>query len=78
MTTKELENFIQVGSNAAEYIKIMPGFGISNGTSNIANYNGQTIGINGDGNGGNQSTSGGEEVAMTICYGYIRRKTREK
>jgi hypothetical protein len=55
LTTKELENFIQLGSNAAEFIKIMPGFGISNGTSNTANYNGQTIGINGNGNGGNQS-----------------------
>src|SRR5579864_2353269 len=55
LTTKELENFIQIGSNAAEFIKIMPGFGISNGTSNVANYNGQTIGINGNGNGGNQS-----------------------
>ncbi len=55
LTTKELENFIQLGSNAAEYIKMMPGFGISNGTSNVANYNGQTIGINGNGNGGNQS-----------------------
>lgn len=33
----------------------MPGFGISNGTSNSANYNGQIIGINGNGNGGNQS-----------------------
>ena len=55
LTTKELENFIQIGSNAAEFIKIMPGFGISNGTSNTANYDGQTIGINGNGNGGNQS-----------------------
>ena len=26
--TKELENFTQVGSNAAEYIKIVPGFGV--------------------------------------------------
>src|SRR5437016_13066368 len=34
---------------------MMPGFGIQNGTSNYANYNGQTIGINGNGNGGNQS-----------------------
>ena len=33
LTTKELDNFIQLGSNAAEYIKMMPGFGISNGTS---------------------------------------------
>ena len=59
LTTKELENFIQLGSNAAEFIKIMPGFGISNGTSNYANYNGQTIGINGNGNGGNQSPLNG-------------------
>src|SRR5215472_9250519 len=55
LTTKELDNFIQLGSNAAEFIKIMPGFGITNGTNNAANYNGQTIGINGNGNGGNQS-----------------------
>jgi hypothetical protein len=49
LETKELENFTQVGSNAAEYIKIVPGFGISNGTSNKSNYNGQTIGINANG-----------------------------
>jgi hypothetical protein len=55
LTTKELDNFIQLGSNAAEFIKMMPGFGITNGTSNAANYNGQTVGINGNGNGGNQS-----------------------
>jgi hypothetical protein len=55
LTTKELENFVQLGSNAAEFIKMMPGFAISNGISNYANYNGQTIGINGNGNGGNQS-----------------------
>ncbi len=59
LTSKELENFIQVGTNAAEFIKIMPGFGISNGTSNIASYNGQTVGINGNGNGGNQSPLNG-------------------
>ena len=55
LTTKELESFVQLGANAAEFIKIMPGFGISNGTSNYANYNGQTVGINGNGGGGNQS-----------------------
>jgi hypothetical protein len=55
LTTKELQNYIQVGSNAAEYIKIMPGFGISNGTNNIANYTGETIGINGNGAAGSQS-----------------------
>jgi hypothetical protein len=59
LTIKELENFIQLGANAAEFIKIMPGFGIANGTNNTANYNGQTIGINGNGNGGNQSPLNG-------------------
>jgi hypothetical protein len=59
LTTKELDNFVQLGTNAAEFIKIMPGFGISNGTNNIANYNGQTIGINGNGDGGNQSPLNG-------------------
>jgi hypothetical protein len=59
LTTKELENFVQVGTNAAEFIKLMPGFGISNGTSNTASYNGQTVGINGNGNGGNQSPLNG-------------------
>ena len=55
LSTKELENFTQVGSNAAEYIKIVPGFGVSNGTSNKANYSGQTVGINGNGDSGSQS-----------------------
>ena len=55
LETKELENFTQVGSNAAEYIKIVPGFGIQNGTQNKSNYNGQTIGINANGDSGSQS-----------------------
>ena len=46
---------MQVGSNAAEYIKIMPGFALNNGTSNKANYDGQVIGINGNGDAGSQS-----------------------
>ena len=55
LTTKELQNFVQVGSNAAEYIKIMPGFGMQNGAVNKSNYSGQTIGINGNGDSGSQS-----------------------
>lgn len=55
LQTQELENFTQVGSNAAEYIKIVPGFGIANGTQNKSNYNGQTIGINANGDSGSQS-----------------------
>jgi hypothetical protein len=55
LTAKELQNYVQVGSNAAEYIKIMPGFGIQNGAQNKANYSGQTIGINANGDSGSQS-----------------------
>jgi len=55
LTTKELQNFVQTGSNAAEFIKIMPGFGVSNGTSNKSSYTGETIGINGNGDAGSQS-----------------------
>jgi len=55
LTTKELQNYVQVGSNAAEYIKIMPGFGIQNGTQNRANYTGEVIGINANGDAGSQS-----------------------
>jgi hypothetical protein len=59
VSAKELQNFIQVGSNAAEFIKIMPGFGITNGTNNMSNYSGQTIGINGNGDSGSQSPLNG-------------------
>jgi Carboxypeptidase regulatory-like domain len=55
LTTKQLENYVQVGSNAAEYLRIMPGFGIQNGAKNTSNYTGQTVGINGNGEGGSQS-----------------------
>ncbi len=55
LSNKELENLIIVSSNAAEFIKITPGFGISNGTSNKANYTGETIGINANGDAGSQS-----------------------
>jgi hypothetical protein len=59
LTTKELQNYVQTGSNAAEFIKIMPGFGVSNGTQNKANYSGETIGINGNGDAGSQSPLNG-------------------
>lgn len=55
LTTKELENYVVVGSNAAQFIKIVPGFGINNGTRNKAGYSGEVIGINANGDGGSQS-----------------------
>ena len=57
LASKELQNFIQVGSNAAEYVKITPGFSINTGSANAnkASYTGQTIGINANGDSGSQS-----------------------
>src|SRR6516225_11887739 len=55
LSTKELQNYVIVNSNAAEFIRIMPGFGIQNGTQNKANYTGETIGINANGDAGSQS-----------------------
>ncbi len=55
LTTDQLQNYVQTGSNAAEYLKILPGFSNFNGTNNKANYSGQVIGINANGDGGSQS-----------------------
>jgi len=55
LTNKQLTSYVQIGSNAAEFIKIMPGFGISNSTANKANFTGEVIGINANGDAGSQS-----------------------
>ena len=55
LEAKDLQNLVQVGSAAAEYIKIMPGFAVQNGSSNKANYSGEVIGINANGDAGSQS-----------------------
>jgi hypothetical protein len=60
LTRKELENYAIVGRNAAEFIKIMPGFSIAGtNTENRSNFTGETIGINGNGDGGSQSPFNG-------------------
>ncbi len=55
LSTEQLQNYVQTGSDAAEFIKMMPGFGIQNGVSNQSAYTGEVIGINANGNGGSQS-----------------------
>ncbi|PYX37697.1 MAG: carboxypeptidase regulatory-like domain-containing protein, partial [Acidobacteria bacterium] len=55
LQAQQLQDLTQVSSNAAEYIKIMPGFAVQNGSSNKANYSGEVIGINANGDGGSQS-----------------------
>jgi hypothetical protein len=60
LNTKQLQDFSVVGRSAAEFIKIMPGFAISNtGTENRTNFTGEVIGINGNGDGGSQSALNG-------------------
>lgn len=56
LNVKQLQDFSVVGRSAAEFIKILPGFAIAGtGTENRANFTGETIGINGNGDGGSQS-----------------------
>ena len=55
LQSRELQNLVQIGSDAAEYIKIMPGFALQNGSQNKANYSGEVIGINANGDAGSQS-----------------------
>jgi hypothetical protein len=59
LTASQLQNFITVGSNAAEFIKILPGFGIGNGTQNMAGFSGEVMGINGTSEGGASSPLNG-------------------
>ncbi len=60
LNTAQLQNYTVVGRSAAEFIKILPGFSIANtGTENRANYTGEVIGINGNGDNGSQSALNG-------------------
>jgi hypothetical protein len=56
LTERQLQDFSVVGRSAAEFIKILPGFAVvaPNG-ENRASFTGETIGINGNGDGGSQS-----------------------
>ena len=66
LTQKQMQDFPIVGANAAEFIKILPGFAARNNGDNMRNgsdYSGQVIGINGNGDGGSQSPLNGAYVA---------------
>src|SRR6202171_2796238 len=59
LKTHTLQGTATVGRSAAEFIKIMPGFAqAGNGATNAPGYDGQVIGINGNGNAGRQSALG--------------------
>ena len=66
LTTKQLQDYTIVGANAAEFIKILPGFAQRNngdGLKTGTDFSGQVIGINGNGDGGSQSPLNGAFVA---------------
>ncbi|HKW96301.1 MAG TPA: carboxypeptidase-like regulatory domain-containing protein [Bryobacteraceae bacterium] len=63
--TKQLQNVAVVGRNAAEFIKIMPGFAMTAGVQNGSSFSGQ---IEGTGNGpvGSFSANGQRTAALDI------------
>jgi len=58
LTNKQIQNLSLVGRSAAELIKALPGFTPITGLDNKPGFNGEAIGINGNGDGGKQSAIG--------------------
>jgi len=59
LTAEQIQNVPMVGRSTGELLKLLPGMTpTSGGTSNSPNYNGEVIGINGNGDGGKQSAVG--------------------
>lgn len=59
LTSEQIQNVPMVGRSTAELLKLLPGMTpISGGTSNAPGFNGEIIGINGNGEGGKQSAVG--------------------
>ena len=59
LTSEQIQNVPMVGRSTAELLKLLPGMTpISGGTSNSPGFNGEIIGINGNGDGGKQSAVG--------------------
>ncbi len=59
LTSEQIQNVPMVGRSTGELLKLLPGMTpTSNGTSNQPGYNGEVIGINGNGDGGKQSAVG--------------------
>lgn len=65
ITTKELQNVSILGSNAAEFVKILPGMAMTASATNTANYTGEVHGT-GAGPIGSFSANGQRTGAMDI------------
>jgi hypothetical protein len=74
LTEKQLQDFSIVGRNAAEFIKILPGFAPRNSSDGLksgSDFSGEVIGINGNGDGGSQSPLNGAYVSNGTGTGTI-------
>ena len=74
LTEKQLQDFSIVGRNAAEFIKILPGFAPRNNGDPLksgTDFSGEVIGINGNGDGGSQSPLNGAYVANGVGTGNV-------
>ncbi len=74
LTEKQLQDFSIVGRNAAEFIKILPGFAPLNkgdGMRSGTDFSGEVIGINGNGDGGSQSPLNGAYASNGTGAGSI-------
>lgn len=58
ISANQIQNIAVVGRNAAELIKILPGFTPITGLNNTGAYTGEVMGINGNGDAGKQSAIG--------------------
>lgn len=58
LSSKQIQNLSLVGRNATELIKALPGFTPITGLNNQPGFSGETIGVNGNGDGGKQSAIG--------------------
>ena len=60
LTSEQIQNVPMVGRSTGELLKLLPGMTPTggNGTQNNPGYNGEVIGINGNGDGGKQSAVG--------------------
>jgi len=63
--SRQIQNVAVVGRNAAEFIKILPGFAMTGGVQNGASFNGETQGT-GAGPVGNFSANGQRTAALDI------------
>jgi hypothetical protein len=61
LTAEQIQNVPMVGRSTGELLKLLPGMtpiGVGGSTQNSPGYNGEVIGINGNGDGGKQSAVG--------------------